>query len=225
MIILNSPATQTQAITTYHDVLWDQIKARGLDNKVGQSYNGVPITQSGLIAAAHLIGYSGLKRKCLNGGSCADANNTTALSYMSKFGGFDVASITGSSPIGGHGSPINIGNSGGSIASNTNAPFPTGTAVSTSAAFAAGAGVDMSENQTVCPWHLINITFAMDGMDDPSPFLYLAIRQSHPDGHGIQHDVQRRVDVSGIVYCLGIVNCLDKLGVFVLDFLQVWCFT
>lgn len=141
---LNSPATQTQAITTYHDVLWDQIKARGLDNKVGQSYNGVPITQSGLIAAAHLIGTAGL-RKCLNGGSCTDANNTTALSYMSKFGGFDVASITGSSPIGGHGSPINIGNSGGSIASNTNAPFPTGTAVSTSAAFAAGAGVDMSD--------------------------------------------------------------------------------
>jgi integrating conjugative element protein (TIGR03758 family) len=143
---LNSPATQTQAITGYHDVLWDQIKARGLDNKVGQTYNGVPITQSGLIAAAHLIGAAGL-RSCLNGGSCTDANNTTALSYMSRFGGFDVASLTGSTPTGGGGpvNPVNNGSPVGATASNTSAPFPTGSAVSTSAAFAAGAGVEMAD--------------------------------------------------------------------------------
>ena len=139
---LNSPATQTQAITTYHDVLWDQIKARGLDNKVGQTFQGVPITQSGLIAAAHLIGAGGL-RSCLNGGSCTDANNTTALSYLHQFGGFDVASITGSTPTGGSGH-VNNGNTGGSTASNTDASFQTGTPASTSDAFTAGAGVNMS---------------------------------------------------------------------------------
>jgi integrating conjugative element protein (TIGR03758 family) len=138
---LNTPATQTQAITGYHDVLWDQIKARGLDNRVGQTYKGVPITQSGLIAAAHLIGTGGL-RSCLNGGTCTDANNTTALSYMGQFGGFDVASITGSNPSPIPPSPGN-NSSGGATATNTNAPFQTGTPTSTSAAFAAGAGVDM----------------------------------------------------------------------------------
>lgn len=138
---LNNPATQTQAITGYHDALWDQIKARGLDNKVGQTYKGVPITQSGLIAAAHLIGTGGL-RSCLNGGTCTDANNTTALSYMGRFGGFDVASITGSNPSPIPPSPGN-NSSGGATATNTNAPFQTGIPTSTSAAFAAGAGVDM----------------------------------------------------------------------------------
>jgi integrating conjugative element protein (TIGR03758 family) len=144
---LNSPATQTQAITGYHDALWGQITARGLDNKVGQTFKGVPITPSGLIAAAHLIGTGGL-RSCLNGGTCTDANNTTALSYMGQFGGFDVASLTGSTPPDGGGgpvTPVNTGGTGGATASNTSAPFPTGSAVSTSAAFAAGAGVDMAD--------------------------------------------------------------------------------
>lgn len=141
---LDNPATQTQAITGYHDALWDQITARGLDNKVGQTYQGVTITQSGLIAAAHLIGAGGL-RSCLNGGSCTDANNTTALSYMGKFGGFDVASITGSNPNPVPASPVNTGNTGGATASNTNAPFVAGTPTSTSDAFAAGAGVDMND--------------------------------------------------------------------------------
>lgn len=140
---LDNNAIQTQAITGYHDALWDQIKVRGLDNKVGQTYQGVPITPSGLIAAAHLIGAGGL-RSCLNGGSCTDANTTTARSYMSQFGGFDVASITGSTPTTGFGTG-NTGNTGGATASNTSAPFVAGTPTSTSDAFAAGAGVDMSD--------------------------------------------------------------------------------
>ena len=146
---LANPATQTQAITTYHNVLWNQITARGLDNQLGQTFNGVPITQSGLIAAAHLIGAGGL-RSCLNGGSCTDANNTTALSYMKQFGGFNVAAITGSNPVPVIGGPVTPGNpTGPNLASNTNAPFVAGTATSTSDAFAAGAGVAMNEIKQV----------------------------------------------------------------------------
>jgi integrating conjugative element protein (TIGR03758 family) len=107
----------------------------------------VPITPSGLIAAAHLIG-TGCLRSCLNGGTCTDANNTTALSYMGQFGGFDVASITGSTPPSGGGgpvTPVNNGSTGGPTATNTNTPFQTGTPTSTSTAFAAGAGVDMAD--------------------------------------------------------------------------------
>lgn len=142
---LNNNAIQNQAITGYHDVLWDQITARGLDSKVGQIYKGVPISQSGLIAAAHLIGASGLRR-CLNGGSCSDANNTTALSYMSQFGGFDASPITGSTPPTGIGNETNpTGSHASPTESNTNAPFPTGTAVSTSEAFSSGSGMDMKD--------------------------------------------------------------------------------
>lgn len=142
---LNNTAVQNQAITGYHDALWDQITARGLDSKVGQTYKGVPITQSGLIAAAHLIGASGL-RGCLNGGSCSDANNTTALSYMSQFGGFDASPITGSMPPTSIGSETNpTGSHAIPTESNTNAPLPTGTSVSTSEAFSAGSGVDMKD--------------------------------------------------------------------------------
>jgi integrating conjugative element protein (TIGR03758 family) len=142
---LNNNAVQNQAITGYHDALWDQITASGLDSKIGQTYKGVPITQSGLIAAAHLIGASGL-RGCLNGGSCNDANNTTALSYMSQFGGFDASPITGSTPPTGIGSGTNpTGSHASPTESNTNAPFLTGTAASTSEAFSAGAGADMKD--------------------------------------------------------------------------------
>ena len=143
---LANPATQTQAITTYHNVLWNQITARGLDNQLGQTFNGVPITQSGLIAAAHLIGAGGL-RSCLNGGSCTDANNTTALSYMKQFGGFNVAAITGSNPVSTAGGPVTP--IGLNLTTNTNAPFVAGTATSTSDAFAAGAGVAMNEIKQV----------------------------------------------------------------------------
>ncbi len=146
---LANPATQTQAITTYHNVLWNQVTARGLDNQVGQTFNGVPITQSGLIAAAHLIGAGGL-RSCLNGGSCTDANNTTALSYMQQFGGFAVAAITGSNPAPVIGEPVTpVTPTGPTLASNTNVPFVAGTATSTSAAFAAGAGVALHDVKQV----------------------------------------------------------------------------
>lgn len=146
---LANPATQTQAITAYHNVLWNQITARGLNNKVGQTFQGVPITQSGLIAAAHLIGAGGL-RSCLNGGSCTDANNTTALSYMQQFGGFAVAAITGSNPAPVIGGPTMPGNpTGPNLSSNTNVPFVAGTATSTSDAFAAGAGVALHDVKQV----------------------------------------------------------------------------
>jgi integrating conjugative element protein (TIGR03758 family) len=141
---LNNPAGQTQAITDYQTVLWNQITARGLDQKVGQTYQGVTITPSGLIAAAHLIGAGGLRR-CLNGGSCTDANNTTARSYMQLFGGYDVAQVTGSTALIPVGTGSNLtGSPTRSSTSNTNAPFPTGTAVSTGSAFSSGSGVTMA---------------------------------------------------------------------------------
>lgn len=139
---LNSRSVQSQAITAYHDVLWNQITARHLDTTLGGSFNGIPVTQSGLLAAAHLIGVGGLKQ-CMNGGNCADGNNTTAMSYMRRFGGFDVSNLTGSNPIAGAPNPSTPPPLATPGESNTNAPFPA-SATSPSEAFAAGAGVSMA---------------------------------------------------------------------------------
>lgn len=141
---LNNTAVQTQAITAYHEVLWHQITARHLNNWVGQSFQGVPITPSGLIAAAHLIGAGGL-RSCLNGGSCSDANSTTAQSYMGLFGGFDIGSLTGSTPMTGGNGSITTSNPMPSVASNTNSPFPMATPLSTDQAFSSGANASLTD--------------------------------------------------------------------------------
>jgi integrating conjugative element protein (TIGR03758 family) len=141
---LNNSDAQTQAVTAFHSVVWNQISSSGLANMVGQTFQGVPITQSGLIAGGHLIGVAGLKR-CINGGKCTDANNTTAHSYMNRFGGFDVSNLTGSNPVvaDSGGNPLTPAPTGQPGASNTSAPFPA-SAVSADSAFAAGSGFTMS---------------------------------------------------------------------------------
>lgn len=54
--------------------------------------NGVVITESGLIAAAHLVRIGGIKRASESGDldSQADGFNAKAKEYMELFGGFDV---------------------------------------------------------------------------------------------------------------------------------------
>ena len=145
---LSNPSEQTQAITGYHQVLWDQLTARGMDQRVGQDFQGVPITSSGLIAAAHLVGAGGL-RQCLQGGACEDANHTTASAYMSQFGGFDATPVTGTLPpatSGGSGTnPSPPGSTTSVPTSNTQTAFPDQAAVSTDTAFSSGSGVSMSQ--------------------------------------------------------------------------------
>jgi hypothetical protein len=146
---LNNPGEQTAAITTYQNVLWDQITAKEMDSLVGQTYQGVTITESGLIAAAHLIGASGLKN-CLSGGSCTDANNTTALSYMSQFGGYDVSSVTGSASTN-SGSTVPTSGATNTAAqisaptSNTNIAFPVVSSTSSSDAFSESSNVSLDD--------------------------------------------------------------------------------
>lgn len=61
----------------------------------GKTINGVPITESGLIAAAHLAGPGNVKKYIRsNGGkSMEDAYGTTVEDYIRHFGGFDLSSI------------------------------------------------------------------------------------------------------------------------------------
>ncbi|MGX2040262.1 hypothetical protein ACWJKU_09020 [Methylocaldum sp. MU1018] len=101
---LNDATAQNNAVQAYHQKLWSDIEAEGLDQMIGQTANGAPVTPSGLLAGAHLIGAHGLA-KCLSSGTdCADGNGTKAMSYMTMFGGYDVASITGIEGTGSGGS-------------------------------------------------------------------------------------------------------------------------
>ena len=61
----------------------------------GKVINGVRITESGILAAAHLAGPGSVKRYLRSGGveGFRDAFGTSVKSYLKKFGGYDVSFI------------------------------------------------------------------------------------------------------------------------------------
>ena len=92
---LNNSNVQDQAMNALLKKNWGYITYYKLDEYVGTTMNDITITESGLLAAAHLVGVGGL-RKALNSGDlsgAADGNGTTALKYMTKFGGYNIDQI------------------------------------------------------------------------------------------------------------------------------------
>lgn len=92
---LNNPELQEEAfeklISLNKWVLRDYIvKYRG------HRISGVQITESGIIAAAHLGGAGNVIKFLDSGGTTifADANNVPITKYMKHFGGYDLSSIT-----------------------------------------------------------------------------------------------------------------------------------
>ena len=57
----------------------------------GKTINGIYITESGILAAAHLGGQGSVKRFFKNGRVFRDGNGTKITSYMNKFSGYDIA--------------------------------------------------------------------------------------------------------------------------------------
>lgn len=57
---------------------------------VGQTINGVYITESGLLAAAHLAGAGNVRRFFRKGYEFEDGNGTKMTSYMIKFADYDL---------------------------------------------------------------------------------------------------------------------------------------
>jgi hypothetical protein len=57
----------------------------------GKTINGIYITESGILAAAHLGGQGSVKRYFRNGKVFKDGNGTRITSYMDKFSGYDIA--------------------------------------------------------------------------------------------------------------------------------------
>jgi len=56
----------------------------------GKTINGIYITESGILAAAHLGGQGSVKRYFRNGKVFKDGNGTKITSYMDKFSGYDI---------------------------------------------------------------------------------------------------------------------------------------
>lgn len=74
---------------------WRYLKNYDLLKYVGTTINGIEITESGLLAAAHLVGIGDL-RDAVNAEdlySAKDGNGTTAAEYMKKYGGYNVDEI------------------------------------------------------------------------------------------------------------------------------------
>ena len=111
---LADPEAQTQAITRYHNLVWNNYLTQGgsggAANYVGQTINGITVTQSGLIAAAHLVGHGPVKAWLASGGATApaDKTGTKMTEYLQRFAGYQLSAsapsftaVQASSPTGG----------------------------------------------------------------------------------------------------------------------------
>lgn len=91
---LENPELQEDTFEAYCRVnKW--ILRRDIKNSVGKTINGIEITESGILAAAHLSGAGNVKKFLRSNGSqrFKDAYGATVSMYMKKFGGYDVSNI------------------------------------------------------------------------------------------------------------------------------------
>ena len=61
-----------------------------IDNFEGQEINGILVTESGLLAAAHLGGQGSVKKWFRTGKVRSDGNGVKITSYMKKFSGYNL---------------------------------------------------------------------------------------------------------------------------------------
>lgn len=93
---LNNPVAQENAQIIFKKKQWGYLKAIGADKYSGQIINGYKVTDSGLLAGAHLKGAGSvidyLKSSGKNIGK--DAFGTSVESYIKKFADYDVSELT-----------------------------------------------------------------------------------------------------------------------------------
>ena len=91
---LNSPRLQEKAfIANAARNKW--ILRRDIKNFVGKRINGIIITESGILAAAHLAGPGSVKKYLRSYGlhNFADGYGTTVYYYMKRFSGYDTSVV------------------------------------------------------------------------------------------------------------------------------------
>lgn len=91
---LNDPKLQEEAFYALCSLnKW--ILIRDIKRSVGKKINGVEITESGILAAAHLAGAGNVKKYLRSNGelNAYDAFGTNVQQYMKKFAGYDTSFI------------------------------------------------------------------------------------------------------------------------------------
>lgn len=150
-----SAAKQTQAIDDYNIKQWDTIKADGSDQFLGQTINGILITESGLLAGAHLVGHAGLHQFLASNGQVVphDGNKVAVIRYIDKFSGYNIAPISGHVTTGGNGNTGGNTGDAGADGSQLNYISATGNAtgglegasVTPRDAFKSGSGLGFND--------------------------------------------------------------------------------
>lgn len=91
---LKNPALQEKAIHALLSINKWELR-REIKNYSGRVINGIQITESGLLAAAHLAGASSVKTYLRSNGKNGfkDGFGTSLRSYIKKFNGYDTSNI------------------------------------------------------------------------------------------------------------------------------------
>ena len=95
-LFLHDPELQEKVFIAYCRVnKW--ILRKDIKRSVGKIINGIKITESGILAAAHLSGAGNVKKYLRSNGqkNCSDAYGSSITSYMKAFAGYDVSFIKG----------------------------------------------------------------------------------------------------------------------------------
>ena len=93
-LFLNTPELQEKAfVANAERNKW--VLRKDIKRFVGKKINGVLITESGILAAAHLAGPGGVKKYLRSYGAngFSDAYGTSIRSYMKRFAGYDTSVI------------------------------------------------------------------------------------------------------------------------------------
>ena len=91
---LNSPEQQERVFTlSLQRSKW--FLRKEIEKYVGKKINGIEITESGILAAAHLAGATSVRKyfKCQGNYDFADGNGITLQHYLKHFAGYDTSHI------------------------------------------------------------------------------------------------------------------------------------
>jgi len=91
---IQNPVLQEEAFKTLLAINKNALQ-KEIRKYSGKIINNTEITESGILAAAHLLGHASVKKYLRNNGQIyiTDANGTTLRSYIKKFGGYDTSII------------------------------------------------------------------------------------------------------------------------------------
>tara|TARA_R110001592_G_scaffold34653_4_gene118924 strand:- start:1341 stop:1937 length:597 start_codon:yes stop_codon:yes gene_type:complete len=84
---LNSPELQEEAMLKLLKANKHTLR-RQIKKYDGKLVNGVLVTESGLLAAAHLVGAGSVRKWVRNGKVYKDGNGVTLVSYLKRFNGY-----------------------------------------------------------------------------------------------------------------------------------------